>query len=72
MKVKLKMHTEGLNFLKVQKFKRAKINEHMLKSHISHGNKSRLLNNEVLGFKYGFKIKNVLHMNKDGGVNMVV
>ena len=72
MEVRLKIQTEGLNFLKVQKSLRAKSMNTCPKK-ISDENKSRLSNNEVFGFEYDFERKNVLHMNKDGpGINMVV
>ena len=66
------MQTKGLNFLKVQKSLGAKSMNKCQKKKFSDENKSRLSNNEVFGFYNGFERKNVLHMNKDGGVNMVV
>ena len=49
----------------------SEINKHMQKENSNlRCNEGKASNNEVFGVKYGFERETVLHMNKDGGVNM--
>ena len=69
------MQIEGLNFLKVQKSPRAKsMNKKKKKKKKKTQMKIRVdfQTTKYLVLVWFWERENVLHMNKDGGVNMVV